>query len=157
MWSGGTTTAPPPSSQSAKDPRPLRDRPYQNKMRQDILNWLQGTGYDISMQTLLNITGNSYRSIVYHLVVELDANYYFDPNARFEEEFVPTLKALHYPFAAQIDPKWLAAPASMHSWPFLLGVLHWLVQMCRVSYEVLSSYNSVSHHSTSTGEITLFE
>jgi kinetochore protein NDC80 len=106
-------------------------------MRQDIVNWLQSTGYDISMQTLLNITGNSFRSIVYHLVVELDPNYYFEPNARFEEDFVPTLKSLHYPFASQIDPKWLAAPASMHSWPFLLGALHWLVQMCRVSVPVL--------------------
>jgi hypothetical protein len=42
------------------------------------------------------------------------------------------LKALRYPFAAQIDAKWLAAPASMHSWPFLLGMLHWLVEIGKV-------------------------
>jgi len=42
------------------------------------------------------------------------------------------LKALRYPFASQIDTKWLAAPASMHSWPFLLGMLHWLVEMGKV-------------------------
>jgi kinetochore protein NDC80 len=106
-------------------------------MRQDILNWLQSTGYDISMQTLLNITGNNFRSIVFHLVLQLDPNYFYDPNCKFEDEFVATLKSLQYPFANQIDPKWLAAPASMHSWPFLLGVLHWLVhmsQVCRLVY-----------------------
>lgn len=115
-----------------KDTRPLRERPYQTKMRQDILSWLQSTGYEISMQTLMNITGKDFRAIVYHLVALLDPNHQFDPNARFEEEFVPALKALHYPFAGQIDSKWLAAPASMHSWPFLLGALHWLVEMGKV-------------------------
>jgi kinetochore protein NDC80 len=102
-------------------------------MRQEILSLLQSTEYDLTMQTLLNITGKDFRAIVYHLVHMLDPNYHFDPAARFEEEFVPALRALHYPYANQIDVKWLAAPASMHSWPFLLGALHWLAEMCRVS------------------------
>jgi kinetochore protein NDC80 len=102
-------------------------------MRQEIVSFLQSTGYDISMPTLLNITGKDFRSIVYHLVLMLDPNHNYDPNARFEDDFIPTLRALHYPYAGQIDPKWLATPAIMHSWPYLLGALHWLVEMCRVS------------------------
>jgi kinetochore protein NDC80 len=101
-------------------------------MRQDILAFLLHTDYDIDMKVLVNITGKDFRSIVFHLVYILDPCYLFTEGAKFDDEFVLTLKAMRYPFAAQIDPKWLAAPASMHSWPFLLGALHWLVEMGKV-------------------------
>jgi kinetochore protein NDC80 len=131
VWGGGAVTV-PSSSQSIKDTRPLRDRPYQMKMRQEIHSWLQCTGYDISMQTLANITGKDFRAIFHHLVIILDPWHPFEPTSRFEDEFLPALKALKYPFVTQIDNKWLAAPASMHSWPFLLGMLHWLTEMGKV-------------------------
>lgn len=137
IWGGAAAAAAPSSSQTVKDTRPLRDRPYQIKMRQDIHSWLQSTGYEISMQTLVNITGKDFRSIFHHLVELIDPWHPFDPEMRFEDEFLPALKALRYPFAAQIDAKWLAAPASMHSWPFLLGMLHWLVEMGKVRHTLL--------------------
>jgi len=84
------------------------------------------------MQTLANITGKEYRNIFHYLFSMLDPGYPFDLQARFEDEFIPALKCIRYPFVGQIDPKWLAAPASMHSWPSLLGVLHWLTVMCKV-------------------------
>ncbi|TFY81964.1 hypothetical protein EWM64_g2047 [Hericium alpestre] len=126
MW-GGVVMPPPPVLQMTKDTRPLRDRGFQTKMRQDIYNWLQETGYDIAVQTLANITGKDFRGIFQHLVTLLDPMYPFDPKHRLEDEFIPALKTLRYPYVGQLDPKWLAAPASMHSWPSLLGVLHWLV------------------------------
>lgn len=130
MWPSGALA--PSSSQTVKDTRPLRDRQYQTKMRQDILIYLQSSGFDISMPTLSNIQGKDYRAIFDFLVLTLDPFHPLNTNARFEDEFVPALKALRYPFAHQIDNKWLAAPASMHSWPSLLGVLHWLVELCKV-------------------------
>lgn len=143
IWGGGAAIAAPPSSQTVKDTRPLRDRPYQTKMRGDIYSWLQSTGYDISMQTLVNITGKDFRAIFHHLVELIDPWHPFDPKVRFEDEFLPALKALRYPFVSQIDVKWLAAPASMHSWPSLLGMLHWLVEMGKVraqNYEFVSAF-----------------
>jgi kinetochore protein NDC80 len=101
-------------------------------MRQDIFNYLQSAGLDISMATLTNIQGKDYRAIFDYLVLSVDQSHPLNQNARFEDEFVPALRALRYPFAHQIDNKWLAAPASMHSWPSLLGVLHWLVEVCKV-------------------------
>jgi kinetochore protein NDC80 len=101
-------------------------------MRQDILNYLQSNGFDISMASLSNIQGKDYRAIFDFLLLTLDPSHPLGQNARFEDEFVPALKSLRYPFAHQIDNKWLAAPASMHSWPSLLGVLHWLVEVCKV-------------------------
>ncbi|KAG6813606.1 hypothetical protein H0H92_009223 [Tricholoma furcatifolium] len=137
VWGGGA--APPQSSQTARDTRPLRDRQFQVKMRQEIVAYLQESGFEISMASLSNITGKDFRAIFDFLVLTLDPSHPFSQNARFEDEFVPALKALRYPFAHQIDNKWLAAPASMHSWPSLLGVLHWLVEMCKRREEYLCS------------------
>ena len=87
------------------------------------------------MQTLVNITGKDFRVIFRHLVELVDPWHPFDPKVRLEDEFLPALKALRYPFVQQMDVKWLAAPASMHSWPSLLGMLHWLVEMGKVSHD----------------------
>ncbi|KAJ7285626.1 HEC/Ndc80p family-domain-containing protein [Mycena rebaudengoi] len=128
-----TATAPPaPGSQTLKDSRPLRERSFQTQMRQEISSYLKSAGYEISLATLNNIQGKDYRAIFDFLVLVLDPCHPLNQNARFEDEFVPALKALRYPFAHMIDNKWLAAPASMHSWPALLGVLHWLVEACKI-------------------------
>ncbi|EAU88162.2 hypothetical protein CC1G_03834 [Coprinopsis cinerea okayama7 len=137
-WTGGPGMPAPSGSQSVKDPRPLRDKQYQAKMRQDILAYLQANGFEITMSTLTNIQGKDYRTIFDFLLLTLDP-YHILNQPRFEDEFVPALKALRYPFAHQIDNKWLAAPASMHSWPSLLGVLHWLVEMCKLRDHYLNS------------------
>lgn len=130
-WGAGGLAA-PSIIQAVKDLRPLRDRQYQAKMRQDILAYLQTElGLEITMSTLTNIQGKDYRAIFNELLLHLDPNHILN-QPKFEDEFVPALKAVRYPFAHQIDNKWLAAPASMHSWPSLLGVLHWLVEMCKV-------------------------
>lgn len=101
-------------------------------MRQDIFHYLQGSNVEVSMATLSNIQRKEYRAIFFFLVEILDPGYTSVEGARLEDEFVPALKALRYPYAHQIDNKWLAAPASMLSWPSLLGVLHWLVELCKV-------------------------
>ncbi|KAG1756285.1 HEC/Ndc80p family-domain-containing protein [Suillus paluster] len=139
IWTGGASLAPPSSSQTFKDPRPIRERSYQSKMKQEIYSWLQATEFDISMQTLSNITGKDYRAMFQHLVAIVDPGYPFDTRLRFEDEFQPALKALRYPFASQIDNKWLAAPGSMHSWPALLAALHWLVEMGKARLNYLES------------------
>lgn len=134
--------AAPSGSQVMKDNRPLRERPFQAKMRQDVHTYLNESGFEISMQALTSMQGKDYRAIFDTLVLTLDPNYPLREGARFEEEFIPALKALRYPFAHQLDPKWLAAVASPHSWPYLLGVLHWLVESCRVSeLSTAPSYN----------------
>lgn len=100
-------------------------------MKQEISIYLKSVGYEIAQSTLNNIQGKDYRAIFEFLVLILDPCHPLNSNARFEDEFVPALKALRYPFVQGIDNRWLAAPASMHSWPSLLGVLHWLVEACK--------------------------
>lgn len=134
MWAGGTGTAPVPSgSQQQKDPRPVRDRSFQQKERSEIVEYLREAGLDISMNSLINIQSKDYRGIFEYLVELVDPNHTIDKSSKFEETFIPALKALRYPYAHSMDNKWLAAVASPHSWPHLLGVLHWLVDLCKVS------------------------
>lgn len=137
-WGGGGGLQVPAGVQTVKDPRPLRDKQYQARMRQDILAYLQANEFDITMSTLTNIQGKDYRAIFEFLILTLDPYHLFN-QPRFEDEFVPALKAVRYPFAHLIDNKWLAAPASMHSWPSLLGCLHWLVEMCKLRGDYINS------------------
>ncbi|KAI0340605.1 hypothetical protein BDW22DRAFT_386897 [Trametopsis cervina] len=136
-WGGGAQASAPPPSQATKDPRPVRERSFQAKMRQDIIDWLRQNEYDLSNQVLLNITAKAFRGIFEQLVLCLDPDWPFDPTKRLEDEFMPALKALHYPFS--IDLKWLAAPGAQHAWPWLLGALHWLAELGRSRENYLSS------------------
>ncbi|KAJ3805757.1 HEC/Ndc80p family-domain-containing protein [Lentinula lateritia] len=133
LWASGSGTTPlPGGSQSQKDPRPIRERPFQSKERSDILNFCHDLGLDISMAQLLNIQSKDYRIIFEFLVELLDPCYPIDTTEKFEEIFIPALKSLGYPYAHSIDNKWLASVGSPHTWPHLLGVLHWLVEMCKM-------------------------
>jgi len=148
LWGGGAGALLPAVNQPVKDPRPLRDRQYQTKMRQELVSWLQSANYDISMHILANITAKEYRNIFQYLYSMLDQDYPFDSQARFEDEFITALKCVRYPFVGQVDPKWLAAPASMHSWPSLMGVLHWLTVICKVRHEGFLSFRAVPYCSS---------
>lgn len=133
MWQGGSQGSAPSSSQPLKDPRNIRDRNFQAKMRQDIVGWLQSTGFEIPNGILQNITGRDFGAIFQHLISLLDPQWPFRPQQRWEEQFLPPLKALRYPYVGSIDLRWLATPAAPHSWPTLLGVLHWVVEIGKVS------------------------
>ncbi len=103
-------------------------------MRQELLAFLKQAGLEIGMSTLTNIQAKDYRSIFDFLILTLDSHYPIpDPSkVKLEDYFKQTLTALRYPYVAAIDPKWLVAPASMHSWPVLLGVLHWVAKVAEV-------------------------
>ncbi|KZV70486.1 hypothetical protein PENSPDRAFT_579344 [Peniophora sp. CONT] len=139
MWQGGATPA--PAALTTRDTRPLRDRAYQLEMRKETAAWLNETGCPCTAQTLANITAKDFRTVFQHLVLLLDPNYPFDPNAKLEEDFIPALKAMVYPHINQLDVKWLVTPASMHAWPSLLGVLHWLVEMGKVKLNYMESHH----------------
>ncbi|PFH52374.1 hypothetical protein AMATHDRAFT_56874 [Amanita thiersii Skay4041] len=139
LWPGGGAAMASSMTQAVRDTRPLRDRQYQAKMRQDIFAYLQGTSAEVPMATLSSIQRKEYTTIFVFLIKSLDPEYIFREGARFEDEFNLALRAVRYPYAHQIDSKWLAAPASMHSWPSLLGVLHWLVELCKLRESYLLS------------------
>ena len=112
-----------------RDPRQLREKNVQLIMRQDIVGWLKAHDFDTSSNPLSNIHAKGYQMIFRQLVLIIDDGYNFPDNVPLQDEVLQTLRALEYPYVASLDSKWFAAPASMHSWPSLLGVLHWLVEL----------------------------
>lgn len=134
---GGQQVAIPPSSQGTRDTRPLRDKQYQQKCRQEIAAWLSSNGYSITSQAIASLRANDFRTIYQELVLLLDPNWPFNPEQRFEDQFVQSLRAFQYPYINQIDLRWLPTPAAMHSWPTLLGMLHWMTEMGKVCDEFL--------------------
>ncbi|KAI0933915.1 hypothetical protein AcV5_005931 [Taiwanofungus camphoratus] len=140
IWTGGTQASAPLGSQgNTKDTRPLRDRGFQAKMRQDVVTWLHSNGCDVSPQILQGITGKDFRFVFQNLINLLDPTWPFNPDERFEKQFLPPLEALRYPYVGQLDLKHLATPAAMHVWPALLGMLHWLAEMGRARLHYLES------------------
>ncbi|KAL7283222.1 hypothetical protein ACG7TL_002649 [Trametes sanguinea] len=109
------------------------------KMRQDVATFLISTGYEVAPQMLQNITGKDFRAVFQHLILYLDPLWPFKPDQRFEEQFMQALRAMKYPYVGQIDIKWLPTPAAMHSWPALLGALHWLVELGRAREHYMDS------------------
>lgn len=148
------------ANHAMKDPRSNRDKAVQQVMRNVIFAWLQETQFQgtISRQTLLSPTAKDFRGIFEHLIGLLDPMYTFgEKGKKFEDEVVPILKAHSYPFAESIDKKWLAAPASMHSWPSLLAMLHWLTELSKVHiYSLLLKLTVNSNRQTTIGTICIF-
>ncbi|KAL6309132.1 HEC/Ndc80p family-domain-containing protein [Sparassis latifolia] len=147
MWAGGAQIGPLPGGQgSAKDTRPLRDKQFQARMRQDIVTWLLSNGYDVPPQILQNVSNKDFRSVFERLVTLLDSSWPFELDRRLEEQFLQPLRALRYPYVGQIDLKWIVTPATPHSWPHLLGVLHWLAETGRNSSVVPEQFDDINHH-----------
>ena len=53
-------------------------------------------------------------------------------NKKVEEEVPKILKLLSYPFT--ISKSAMFAIGSLHSWPTLLGALHWMVDLIKVGF-----------------------
>jgi kinetochore protein NDC80 len=123
----------------SKDPRALRDKPTQTAMWNDVVRWLRLHDYELQDAKVSAVMGLDFRKMFQHLVMVADPDYAFPvgleetrEKGRWEPEMLGALAHVGYPFAGTIDLKWLATPTAMHSWPSLLGMLHFLVELGKV-------------------------
>ncbi|TVY71248.1 putative kinetochore protein NDC80 [Lachnellula suecica] len=119
-----------------KDPRPLRDRSFQTRIGQELLDYMQNNNFDMEMKH--SISQNSVRS-----PTQKDFNYMFqwlyhriDPSYRFQrsidQEVPPIMVQLRYPYQKSITKSQLAAVGSANSWHLFLGLLHWMMQLAQM-------------------------
>lgn len=110
------------------DPRPTSDRQYLSHTVHDIVSFLHENGYedDITVKQLSHPTSRDFQNIFRFLV---SACAPFEFHRRFDEEVPVTLKFLSYPFS--LSKSALSAVGSPHTWPTLLGVLAWLVELLK--------------------------
>ena len=118
-----------------RDPRPLRDRSFQTRIGQELLEYLTHNNFEMEMKHSLG--QNTLRS-----PTQKDFNYIFqwlyhriDPGYRFmkgmDAEVPPILKQLRYPYEKGITKSQITAVGGQN-WPTFLGMLHWLMQLAQM-------------------------
>ncbi|KAH8770634.1 HEC/Ndc80p family-domain-containing protein [Hyaloscypha finlandica] len=118
------------------DPRPLKDRVYQNKIGQELLDYMAANNFEMEMKHMLS--QNTMRS-----PTQKDFNFMFqwlyhriDPSYRFQkgidQEVPPILVQLRYPYQKSITKSSLSAVGSQNSWHLFLGLLHWMMQLAQM-------------------------
>ncbi|GJJ12204.1 hypothetical protein Clacol_006445 [Clathrus columnatus] len=135
-------------TQVIKDTRPIRDKQFQLSEQKQILKFLTERQFpgNITLKTLQSPTNKDFQTVFRWLFEILDPCYVMcKGNKKFEDEIIPTLRYHRYPAADQINVKWLQAVGSMHAWPSLLGVLHWMTLLCTVRLAFLSELVKTSY------------
>ncbi|KAL9108324.1 MAG: hypothetical protein Q9227_006923 [Pyrenula ochraceoflavens] len=123
-----------------RDPRPLRDRGYQNRIGQELLDYLTHNNFELEMKhslsqnTLKSPTQKDFNYIFQWLYRRLDPGYRFQKS--IDAEVPPILKQLRYPFEKSITKSQIAAVGGQN-WSTFLGLLHWMMQLA----QMLDGYN----------------
>ncbi|RYC55371.1 hypothetical protein CHU98_g10841 [Xylaria longipes] len=124
-----------------RDPRPLKDRAFQARIGQELLDYLAQHNFEMDMKHTLS--HNVIKS-----PTQKDFNYMFqwlyhriDPSYRFlkniDQEVPPILKQLRYPYEKSITKSQISAVGGQN-WSTFLGVLHWMMQLA----QMLDGYTS---------------
>jgi kinetochore protein NDC80 len=118
-----------------RDPRPLKDRSYQARIGQELMEYMVQNNFEMEMKHVLS--QNAIKS-----PTQKDFNYMFqwlyhriDPSHRFQknidQEVPPILKQLRYPFERSITKSQIAAVGGQN-WSTFLGLLHWMMQLAQM-------------------------
>ncbi|CAG8973493.1 hypothetical protein HYALB_00002818 [Hymenoscyphus albidus] len=119
-----------------RDPRPLKDRQYQAKIGQELLDYMAGNNFEMDMKHTLSqnsIKSPTQKDFVYMfqwLYHRIDPSYRFQRS--IDQEVPPILAQMRYPFHKSITKSSLAAVGSQNSWHLFLGILHWMMQLAQM-------------------------
>ena len=118
-----------------RDPRPLRDRAYQARIGQELLEYLTHNKFELEMKhtlgqnTLRSPTQKDFNYIFQWLYHRIDPGYKFQK--AMDSEVPPILKQLRYPYEKGITKSQIAAVGGQN-WSTFLGMLHWLMQLAQM-------------------------
>jgi kinetochore protein NDC80 len=121
-----------------KDPRPLKDPAFKRKMQTEIQEYLLENNFEMEMKhqlpptALSSPTQKDFYHIFQWLYMRLDPNYVFS-QVKPETEVLPLLANLKYPYTTTITKTQLTAVGSGNTWPTLLGMLHWMMELAQVT------------------------
>lgn len=118
-----------------RDPRPLRDRAFQARIGQELLEYLTHNQFELEMKhslgqnTLRSPTQKDFNYIFQWLYHRIDPGYKFQKS--MDAEVPPILKQLRYPYEKGITKSQIAAVGGQN-WYTFLGMLHWLMQLAQM-------------------------
>lgn len=121
-----------------KDPRPLSDRGYQQKMIRYLMEFLTEFHYphQISMRILSAPSTKEFCNIFQFLYkyIKADTQKNTSLESKPAEEIPRIFKMLGYPFT--ISKSNLHSVGSPHAWPMVLGALCWLIELIKHAMSV---------------------
>ncbi|OCF41822.1 hypothetical protein I317_04332 [Kwoniella heveanensis CBS 569] len=119
-------------SSIVRDPRPVRDKAFQNSCVKTIGEYLAAVRYPGSMtpKTLVSPTAKEFHDIFRFLVNDV-INVGMVWGKKFDDDANTVLKDLRYPSMESFTKTSFTAPGSPQSWPNLLAMLNWLVELCK--------------------------
>ncbi|RMJ25750.1 hypothetical protein PHISP_03396 [Aspergillus sp. HF37] len=118
-----------------RDPRPLRDRSFQARIGQELLEYLTHNNFELEMKhslgqnTLRSPTQKDFNYIFQWLYHRIDPGYKFQKS--MDAEVPPILKQLRYPYEKGITKSQISAVGGQN-WSTFLGMLHWLMQLAQM-------------------------
>ncbi|KAF8948864.1 kinetochore-associated Ndc80 complex subunit ndc80 [Haplosporangium gracile] len=122
-----------------RDPRPVKDKGFQRNLILHIVNFLTQTGYPhvITNKNLTQPTNKDFQDIFKFLYLKLEPRYEFQK--KFEDEVPVLLKTMRYPAADSISKTSLYTVGTPHSWPNMLALLGWMVDVITI----IDKYNEL--------------
>lgn len=141
------TFAPQPAG-VPRDPRPLKDRGFQAQIGQELTDYLTQNNFELEMKTSMRFNEMSspsqknFELIFQWLYHRIDPAYMF--RMKIDAEVPQVLKQLRYPYERSITKSALSAVGGT-SWPTFLGMLHWLLQLAKMSDQFsVGTYDNAS-------------
>ena len=119
-----------------RDPRPLKDRGYQTKIGQELLDYMTANNFEMEMKhslgqnTIKSPTQKDFNFMFQWLYHRIDPSYRFQKN--MDQEVPPILVQIRYPYQKMITKSSLSAVGSANSWHLFLGLLHWMMQLAQM-------------------------
>lgn len=114
-----------------KDPRPLKDRQYQETMKSEIFTYLKENGFEadtkhpLTEKTLRSPTQKDFVVIFNWLFRQIDPGH--TATRSLESDVFLLLRIVRYPYIATVSKSQISAVGG-HNWYMFLGMLHWLVK-----------------------------
>ncbi|KTW28867.1 hypothetical protein T552_01496 [Pneumocystis carinii B80] len=145
------------SQAPSKDPRPIRDKQYQLTCIHSIISYLTSSGFPqaLTQKNLQQPTQKDFIAIFKWLYNRVDPNYQFVK--KMDDEVIICIKNLKYPFADQISRSQLMAVGSPHSWPSMLSMLHWMVEVITCTEKLINGEINVDDNNDNHAEKIFFD
>ncbi|KAI0477670.1 HEC/Ndc80p family protein [Xylariaceae sp. FL0804] len=118
-----------------RDPRPLKDRSFQTRIGQELLEYLSQHNFEMEMKHTLSHnlikspTQKDFNYMFQWLYHRIDPSYRFQKN--IDQEVPPILKQMRYPYEKSITKSQIAAVGGQN-WSTFLGLLHWMMQLAQM-------------------------
>ncbi|KAF9109630.1 kinetochore-associated Ndc80 complex subunit ndc80 [Mortierella sp. AM989] len=120
------------SNVNIRDPRPVRDKAYQRNLIHSLVAFLTQSGYPhvITTKNLTQPSNKDFQDIFKFMYLKLEPGYDFQK--KFEDEVHVLIRTMRYPAADTITKTSLYTVGVVHSWPNILALLGWMMEVILV-------------------------